>query len=349
MYLQNTGNPESGRLRQLVPSVGIFFTKLPLERAFYIQDEKRSMSKRRLVSPSFNDIRLILNTAQAMTLGQTGVRLVTFDGDVTLYDDGMSLTTENPVIPRLLELLKRDMYVGIVTAAGYSEKTGEKYMERLKGFIDAVMNSTELTETQKGNVLIMGGEANFLFRLDKDTGTLKWIDPSEWLLPEMEGWIEEDLDKFLDLAETVLKSLKNKLGIQTISQVIRKKRGVGLVPLPGYYLCREQLEEVVLNAQRRLEINEIAQRLQFCAFNGGSDVWVDIGDKRLGVLALQQYLGGVKGSQTLHVGDQFASVGANDFKARLAASTVWIASPRETVEIIDELLLYLDDSEVFHE
>lgn len=43
------------------------------------------------MSPSFNDIRLILNSAQLLGLVRsTEVELVTFDGDVTLYDDGAS-------------------------------------------------------------------------------------------------------------------------------------------------------------------------------------------------------------------------------------------------------------------
>jgi IMP and pyridine-specific 5'-nucleotidase len=58
-----------------------------------VQDERRSISKRRLVSPSFNDIRVILNTAQAMSLSDPKhpVRLVTFDGDVTLVSTKGSL------------------------------------------------------------------------------------------------------------------------------------------------------------------------------------------------------------------------------------------------------------------
>jgi hypothetical protein len=47
---------------------------------------------------------------------------------------------------------------------------------------------------------------------------------------------------------------------------------------------------------------------------GGNDVFVDIGDKSLGVRCCQRYLGGVDGSRTLHIGDQFLSAGANDFK-----------------------------------
>lgn len=47
---------------------------------------------------------------------------------------------------------------------------------------------------------------------------------------------------------------------------------------------------------------------------GGNDVFVDIGDKSWGVRACQRYFGGIEPARTLHVGDQFLSAGANDFK-----------------------------------
>ncbi len=47
-------------------------------------------------------------------------------------------------------------------------------------------------------------------------------------------------------------------------------------------------------------------------------MFVDIGDKSWGVLACQRYLGGIEGSKTLHVGDQFLSAGANDFKVSVS-------------------------------
>ncbi len=77
---------------------------------------------------------------------------------------------------------------------------------------------------------------------------------------------------------------------------------------------------------------------------GGNDVFVDIGDKSWGVLACQRFfsnIGGegtsIDGGKTLHIGDQFLSAGANDFKARLACTTAWIANPAETVQLLDEL------------
>jgi IMP and pyridine-specific 5'-nucleotidase len=100
-------------------------------------------------------------------------------------------------------------------------------------------------------------------------------------------------------------------------------------------------------------MSDVGQRLPFCAFNGmcfarrlwdsltlwpgGNDVFVDIGDKSWGVLACQRIFGGIEGSKTLHVGDQFLSAGANDFKARLACTTAWIANPLETCQLLDEI------------
>lgn len=83
---QKDGTHFRSKLKLLVPSVGVFFTPLLLEKAFEYQDRQRRISSRRFVPPSFNDIRLILNSAQILGLVRNGpLRLVTFDGDVTLY------------------------------------------------------------------------------------------------------------------------------------------------------------------------------------------------------------------------------------------------------------------------
>jgi len=90
------------KLRMLIPTAGPFFTRLPLEAAFKYQDRKRYISSRRFVAPSFNDVRQILNSAQSMAVTNGSLQLATFDGDVTLYDDGFNLEPSSPVIPRLL-------------------------------------------------------------------------------------------------------------------------------------------------------------------------------------------------------------------------------------------------------
>lgn len=83
---QRDGTHTRSKLKLLIPSVGVFFTPLLLEEAFEYQDLQRRISSRRFVPPSFNDIRLILNSAQILSLVRGGpLQLVTFDGDVTLY------------------------------------------------------------------------------------------------------------------------------------------------------------------------------------------------------------------------------------------------------------------------
>ena len=79
--------------------------------------------------------------------------------------------------------------------------------------------------------------------------------------------------------------------------------------------------------------------IPFTVFNGGADVFLDIGDKSLGVQSCQKWFGGIPPSSTLHVGDQFLSGGGNDFKARSACCCAWIASPLETVALLDEMIV----------
>lgn len=257
------------KLKLLVPSVGMFFTPLPLKAAFERQDGKRYISSRRFVAPSFNDVRLILNTAQIMSLVKhSKLELVTFDGDVTLYDDGDVLTHDNPCIPRILDLMRKGTRIGIVTAAGYTE--AEKYYERLYGLLNAI--AAEDTNSQfEHQLVVMGGEANFLFTYTKSAPhKLKAVPSESWHLPEMATWTEENVKALLDVADAALRHCVSTMNIPV--SVLRKPRAVGIYPEKGIKLSREQLEETVLVVQRRLESSEAGRRIPFCAFNGGNDV-----------------------------------------------------------------------------
>ncbi|KAE8155188.1 IMP-specific 5-nucleotidase [Aspergillus avenaceus] len=335
IHHESTNAPGKSKLKLLVPSVGSFYTQLYLEDAFNYQDSQRFISRRRFVAPSFNDIRLILNSAQVLGLFRTsGLDLVTFDGDVTLYDDGACLTDDNPVLTRLIRLLHQDRKIGIVTAAGYTE--AQRYYQRLKGLLDAIHSSTVLTPAQRNGLVVMGGESNFLFRYDHDSPhKLSYVPREEWLLEEMRTWQESDITQLLDIAESSLRACASNLNLPVA--VLRKDRAVGVYPLDKKKITREQWEETVLVVQNTVERSVVGSTLPFCAFNGGNDVFVDIGDKSWGVRACQRYFGGIDHSRTLHIGDQFLSAGANDFKARLASTTAWIASPAETVQLLDEL------------
>jgi IMP and pyridine-specific 5'-nucleotidase len=170
----------------------------------------------------------------------------------------------------------------------------------------------------------------------------------------MSTWTQPTITNLLDLAESSLRECVTNLSLE--ATILRKERAVGIIPsVPGYHFPRESLEETVLVVQKKLEMSDVGNILPFCAFNGGNDVFVDIGDKSWGVLVCQNYFGStpsetgkgveggcIRGDRTLHVGDQFLSAGSNDFKARVVGTTAWIASPSETVELLDELAHLID-------
>ncbi|KAI1339282.1 IMP-specific 5-nucleotidase [Xylariaceae sp. FL0016] len=336
--------PVPSKLKLLVPTIGNFWTRLPLEASFKFQDRKRFISSRRFVSPSFNDVRLILNSAQIMAITTYGsLQLATFDGDVTLYDDGESLEPDSPVISRMLDLMRKNVKIGIVTAAGYT--TAERYYSRLHGLLNAIAQSEDLTPVQRQNIIIMGGEANYLFEFSPTAPHLLAPVPREqWLTAEMATWSDTSIDSLLDIAESALRDCIKTMALP--ASLMRKDRAVGIIPSdPKVRIPRESLEETVLVVQKILELsigNRSERAVPFCAFNGGRDVFVDIGDKSWGVSVCQKWFGGgdgkmIRPEETLHVGDQFLSAGSNDFKARSVGTTAWIASPAETVELLDEL------------
>lgn len=261
--------------------------------------------------------------------------------------------------------MRKNIKVGIVTAAGYT--TADLYYGRLHGLLEAVAASTDLDDAQKQSLVIMGGEANYLFRYEPSSPhRLAPVPRPEWLTPEMASWSEADIAALLDVAESALRDCVRTMNLP--ATIVRKDRAVGIVPSePRFRIARESLEETVLAVQRILELSHLGSHarpagraqqpgngngngnghgrrgmmIPFCAFNGGRDVFVDIGDKSWGVAVCQQWFGrqgtAIRGENTLHVGDQFLSAGSNDFKARSVGTTAWIASPAETVELLDEL------------
>ncbi|QEU58843.1 Isn1 [Kluyveromyces lactis] len=350
------GSLEEARLDQLVPQVGTFFTHLPLVEAFEVQNRRRAICSRKMVSPSFNDIRHILNSAQILALLKSKeLKLVTFDGDVTLYEDGGSIERGGKIVTRIITLLKRGINVGVVTAAGYDDP--DKYKERLYGLCFALFSDKSMSLEQKSKLTVMGGESNYLFQYFETSEQFgfKSIDDDEWVPPSVKAWSDDDIDATLDVAQKCFGELSHLLALPSKCQIIRKKRAVGFVP--GFIfddelevnvkikIPREALEEMVLVVQKKLESYPPAQNIQFSCFDGGSDVWCDIGGKDLGVSILQNFYqtdSPITAAQTLHIGDQFAPKGsANDFKARSAGCTLWISSPSETIEVLDDLLPYL--------
>lgn len=154
--------PEKSRLLQLVPTVGIFHTSLPMLRAFRIYDTKYSITQRRHIAPTFNEIRHILNLAQIIAIGES-LKLITFDGDQTLYNDGGNFDAANDELAlAIIRLLCHGVKVAVVTAAGYGW-VGEKYEMRLKGLLTRFIEE-KMTKENVENFFVFGGESNYLFQ-----------------------------------------------------------------------------------------------------------------------------------------------------------------------------------------
>ncbi|OZJ04423.1 hypothetical protein BZG36_02921 [Bifiguratus adelaidae] len=314
------GIPEHSRLFRLVPTVSTFFTPLPLKDAFLKANAQNSIAARKYVPPSFNDIRRILNTAQVQAIADT-LQLITFDGDMTLYADGQDFEHDSELVQLLVHLLQCDLYVCVVTAAGYGNDA-VRYEGRLSGLLRG-FTAHNVPEHQLKRFYVLGGECNFLFQCRKD-GHLHYIPEDEYQPDSIRAWSQDmsRISRLLDIAQSNLEDCVRNMGLH--ASVIRKPKADECVLSTQFRLLQYQRSPSVLAAP-----------LPFCAFNGGSDVWVDIGNKLIGVQILQDYLG-ADPARTLHVGDQFLSTG-NDYATRASCCTLWIISPAETQQVLKEL------------
>lgn len=324
-------DPRASRLSRVVPTLGNFFTPLRLVDAFLEYDEFFALSRRQYVPPNFAELRHILNIAQ-LHASADALRLVTFDADGTLYADGAHMQHDNDMIKLIITLMRSNVHVAIVTAAGYPGAP-ERFEQRVQGLLYA-FTQLDLPPAVTGRFHIMGGECNYLLRVvGHPERRLEFVPDAEWKSPYMRTWQEGDISQLLSAAEALL--LEGAARLRLPVTVLRKERAVGVVPTaPTIY---EVLEELAITVQTRLE-----SALPFCAFNGGNDVFVDVGNKSLGLEALMQYLG-LRPAQTLHVGDRFTDSG-NDSATRDCCPILWVANPEETQWFIGKLLAKMADA-----
>jgi len=291
-----------------------------------------------------------------------GPALITFDGDQTLYSDGKNFDSNPTLAYYIYLLLQQGVHVAVVTAAGYEYETA-KYELRLSGLLQYFQQQHHdpLTTAQLQHFYLFGGECNYLLRLGGDYhlhpvpehGPHGWMTSStqnkevvgaaaEQYSDSPAHWEEATITQLLDRAEA---SLKLSIVDQNLrnARFIRKKRSVGVVPASSDAapIPREALDETVLRVQEDLEQTTsssmvVSSVLPYCAFNGGRDVWVDVGNKRVGVQLLQSYLH-IPVTETLHIGDQFLNTG-NDYAARSCCPCVWITSPEETTYVLKAIL-----------
>lgn len=327
----------------MIPSIGQFHTRLRLADAFLEYDAKYRVTKRRFVKPSFNDIRHVFNLAQVNELAAdtSDLRLITLDGDCTLYSDGKNFEDEK--LARFIGLLLcHGVHVALVTAAGYGYDS-PKYETRIGSLLASF---SMLPDAAKRRFFVLGGECNYLLQCNTAC-RLEPIPEKNWTGLDCHGWSPEQVQLLLDTSEATLTAAIDELQLRT--RLIRKARAIGMIvggkeaklKYPdgsgSKNIRRELLDECVLRVHAALK--DAGVTIPFCAFNGGSDVWVDVGNKKVGVEGLQKYLG-LRPEQTMHVGDQFTNTG-NDFAARSVATTTWILHPTETRYILKTLLTKL--------
>ncbi|KAJ8610018.1 hypothetical protein CTAYLR_006645 [Chrysophaeum taylorii] len=318
-------NDGSSRLAQAVPTIGQFFTPLPLAATWQAFDSRHCVSKRVFVQPSFNEIRWILNEAQVRAFemktsegsNRSSLEFVSFDGDCTLYSDGKNFN--DPVLAhQILRLLEAGVRVALVTAAGYGYDAA-RYERRLDGLL-RVLGVADASPQTLRRFFVVGGESNYLLQLDKRPGSHH--NGTVSLVPRSDVWDElaivhfpdSDVETLLDVAEASIRQAIFDFNLDG-ARVIRKPRAIGLVPTTAR---REQLDETVLRVQNALR--DVPTNIPYCAFNGGNDVWVDVGNKKVGVSGLQQ-LFDLKPPNCLHIGDQFLNTG-NDYAARGCAPQI---------------------------
>ncbi|OWZ20209.1 IMP-specific 5'-nucleotidase [Phytophthora megakarya] len=348
LIAEHVDNPERSRLKKFLPNLRKLFLPLDLTRAALEYDASTHFLARKRVPPTFKEVRHILNLATTNAIASK-LKLVTFDADDTIYEDGGSISKSSRMVQIIVELLRRGVVVSLVTAAGYPGNPG-RYEQRLRGILDAL---GEVTMEERARFLVMGGECNYLFEThtDKATGLvgLRQIDGAVWKDGRGERWPEEEVTALLDAAEGVLEETIEALHLS--ARILRKERAIGIINTSDKRILYENLEEISLTLQH--ELHHFC--VPFCAFNGGNDVWVDIGHKALGIQALQKYvfrflpkelrdseeLRNIQGQECLHVGDRFTRTG-NDTRSRDAATTIWISNPQETVHIITILLQTID-------
>jgi IMP and pyridine-specific 5'-nucleotidase len=319
------GSSRTSTLRRLVPCVGEFFTRLPLVSALERYDSWSGLTRRRYVAPNFAEVRHVLNLAQ-VAASSSSLKCITFDADGTLYADGHHFREDNAMIRKILALLDEGLHVGIVTAAGYPGDAA-RYEARLSALLDA-FRERQLPPELAQNFHVVGGECNYLLRLDANF-RLEFVPPEQWQLPEMLAWTQADVDALLDTAEAAL--LRESEALQLPVELVRKPRACGVVPIgPTVY---ETLEDLALRLQDALAAST---SMPFCAFNGGNDVFCDVGNKSLGLQALQRYLR-VAPAHVMHCGDRFTVTG-NDNQVRGCCSILWVASPDETAFVVGILL-----------
>eukprot|EP01038_Epipyxis_sp_PR26KG_P012414 gene12414-16647_t len=225
---EHRNDPTRSRLKQYVPSVGVFHTPLHLSEAFQIYDQKYSISLRCHVSPSFHEIRHILNLAQVMSIADN-LKMISFDGDQTLYSDGGNFEENEELSNAIMHLLRKEVKVIVITAAGYG-LDGSKYEVRLQGLLNKFFEY-DLPQESLTNFYVVGGECNYLLQCQRidNKARLVAVPYEYWQADDLNGpkphnWPQEEVTELLNVAENSMKQTVIELKLR--AKIMRKERAV---------------------------------------------------------------------------------------------------------------------------
>lgn len=87
------------------------------------------------------------------------MKLITFDGDYTLYADGQDFAKDSALVGLIISLLEHGIKVAIVTAAGYPGDA-VRYEQRLSGLLDGFRNFKKNKDIFS-NFYVLGGECKY--------------------------------------------------------------------------------------------------------------------------------------------------------------------------------------------
>ena len=313
----DSSTPELCELAPLLSKYGAFFTELPLSAAFYWYNKRHRFGKRRHVPPSDDELRHVFNVAQLMQMADT-LRLASFDGDETLYDNRDKLHSESAIVYELVRLMDRGVVVSLTTAVGGTNP--EIFEERLEGLLNTIANTRsqmleedELDEDEddhddegdldddldgvtrhdsmnpmgmmnplNGDLFVMGGQCNFLFRLNRETFHLTSVPDEEWMTSEMLSWDADASKEMLNAAMRELQAVSAKFRLPM--RFVEKEAAVGALFTgdENDTSLQNYLDEVALEVRERL--NVLNYPVPFNCFNGGLDVFVDVGSKQHGLM-----------------------------------------------------------------
>ncbi|KDD71546.1 IMP-specific 5'-nucleotidase, partial [Helicosporidium sp. ATCC 50920] len=206
-------------------------------------------------------LRHILNIAQVHGIAPH-LKLTTFDADGTLYADGAHMAHDDEMVRRIIDLMCAGVHVAIVTAAGYPDEP-ERFEERFRGLLD-VVGRLGLDSAITDRFHIMGGECNYLLRLDRGGSGLAFVPDAEWKSSALATWREDDVGRLLDDAEALLRRAAARLRLPV--RITRKPRAVGVTPTA--HTIYEVLEDLALSVRAELQLAKHC--VPHCCFNGGN-------------------------------------------------------------------------------